>query len=172
MLPPSKNRAFLSLGSNIEPDQNLRRAVELLQAYGDVVAVSSAWQSAPVGDTDQANFINAAVLLETPLSAEELKQTAMAQIETDLKRVRDPQNKNAARTIDLDLSLFNDDVLVLDGRTIPDEDILKRPFVAIPLAELEPGYLHPMEKVTLEEIAQRFTLSEWGMVRDVEITLE
>ncbi|MCA9039838.1 MAG: 2-amino-4-hydroxy-6-hydroxymethyldihydropteridine diphosphokinase [Planctomycetaceae bacterium] len=171
MSNPRRNKACLSLGSNIEPELNLPRAVELLKVYGDVRAVSAVWQSAPVGDTNQADFFNAAVLLETELSPTQLKRDGLQKIETALNRVRDPKNKNAARTIDLDLSLYNDEVFELEGRSIPDPDILKRPFVAVPLAELEPDYVHPVEQLTLREIAERFNLSEWGMTRCDEISL-
>jgi 2-amino-4-hydroxy-6-hydroxymethyldihydropteridine diphosphokinase len=160
------NRAYLSLGSNIEPEQNLPAAVRELAAFGRVLAVSSVWESAPFendGATDRTehppgkNFLNAAVLLETELSAARIYDEAIPGIEQQLGRVRDPHDKNAPRTIDVDLSLFNRDAFELGGHRIPDPDIAKRPFVAVPLAELDRDYVHPTLGRTLADIAASWT---------------
>jgi 2-amino-4-hydroxy-6-hydroxymethyldihydropteridine diphosphokinase len=162
------NRAYLSLGSNIEPEQNLPAAVRELAAFGRVLAVSSVWESAPF-DADRAtdrfvrvpekNFLNAAVLLETDLTPARVYDEAISSIEGLLGRVRDPHDKDAPRTIDIDLSLFNQDVLEFAGRRVPDPDILKRPFVAVPLAQLDPDYVHPIERRRLADIAAEWTSS-------------
>jgi 2-amino-4-hydroxy-6-hydroxymethyldihydropteridine diphosphokinase len=146
------NRAYFSLGSNIRPEHNLPAALSELAEFGEIVRVSRVWQSAPVGFSEQADFLNAAALIETALSATALCDTAKA-IEDRLKRVRDPANKNAARTIDVDLSLFNQETFSVRGRVIPDPDLLSRAFVAVPLAELEPTYRHPLVNRTLSQIA-------------------
>ena len=109
---------------------------------------------------------------KTELDALELKRVTLRAIENKLDRRRDPNNKNAARTIDLDLSLFNQEILLLGNRVIPDPDILQRPFVALPLSELDPEYIHPTENCPLQEIANRFNLDEWGMTEHAEINLE
>lgn len=151
------NRAYLSLGSNIEPERNLPAAVRELAAFGRVLAVSSVWESVPFGvPANQApgqNFLNAAVLLETDLSPERLYDEVIAVVEARLGRVRDPRDKYAPRTIDIDLSLFNHDVLTVGAHRIPDPDVVKRAFVAVPLAELDPEYRHPVAGRTLGEIA-------------------
>jgi 2-amino-4-hydroxy-6-hydroxymethyldihydropteridine diphosphokinase len=154
-----RNRAYLSLGSNIEPEVNLPAAVRELAQFGRVVAVSKVWESAPFGESAAArspaakNFLNGAVLLETELSVEAICGEAVPAIEQRLGRVRDPHDKNAPRTIDVDVSLFNDDRLTVGHRTIPDPDIVKRAFVAMPLAEIAPDYVLPTNKRTLAEIA-------------------
>ena len=71
-------------------------------------------------------------------------------------------DKNAARTIDLDISLFNDEVLELGRRRIPDPEILLYPHIARPLADLAPDYVHPETGASLDEIVQG--LSEEGIV--------
>jgi 2-amino-4-hydroxy-6-hydroxymethyldihydropteridine diphosphokinase len=156
MNPPPLNRAYIALGSNIEPERYLPLAVEALWRIGRVVAVSRVWQSRAVGDDSQADFCNAAVLVETPLSASQLvaPDGPLRRIEAELGRVRDPNNKNAARTIDLDLALFNTEAMEVRGRKIPDPEILTRPFLATPLAELESGYLHPVTGTILATIAE------------------
>jgi 2-amino-4-hydroxy-6-hydroxymethyldihydropteridine diphosphokinase len=146
------NIAYLSLGSNIEPADNLKTALELLAEKTRLIAVSSVWETRPVGLIDQPNFLNAAVIVETELTAEQLKQQVLASIEQSLGRVR-RANKNAPRPIDIDIMLFNRQILDLGQRHIPDPEVVERPFVAIPLAEIAPDYVHPEQGKTLSEIA-------------------
>ena len=157
------NRALVSLGSNIQPAENLRAAVRALERFGKILKVSQVWESAPVGDVDQPNYFNAAVLIETPLSADRFKAEVLAAIERQLQRVRDPANVNAPRTIDLDLSFFNEDVRQIEHRPVPDPDVLRRAFVAIPLAEVAPDYRHPETGQTLADIAVTFDPQDWSM---------
>lgn len=147
------NRAYLLLGSNIRPEENLPAAVRELERHGLLVAVSPVYESKPVGSANQANFLNAAVLLETPLSARALRFEVIAGIELKLGRVRDPQNKNAPRTIDIDLALFNREVIDAPELQIPDPNLCQRAFVARPLADADPGYVHPLAGRTLAELA-------------------
>ena len=162
------NLAYLSLGSNIDPQHNLPAAVKLLAEVGRVSAVSSVWESAPVGFAAQPNFLNAAVLLETVHSAADLRAQAIPHIETALGRVR-TANKNGPRTIDIDITLFNRDTLQVGSHHIPDPALLERPFVATPLAELAPDYLHPETGQTLHAIAQR--LGTTHMTRRPDVIL-
>lgn len=155
----SVNRAYFVLGSNIDPERNLLVAGQMLSSYGRVTAVSRVWESAPVDLSDQPNFLNAAVLLESALPAPALCREAIPTIERSLNRIRDPENKNGPRTIDVDLTLFNRDILRINGRCIPDADLLVRAFVAVPLAELEPGYMHPETGETLAGIADQLRRS-------------
>jgi 2-amino-4-hydroxy-6-hydroxymethyldihydropteridine diphosphokinase len=164
------NLAYLALGSNIEPERNLRAAVVQLAQFGRVRATSRVWQTAPIGYVDQPDFLNAAVLLETHLSAQALREQAIAQIETALGRVR-TENKNAPRTIDIDIMLFNKDVLTVGQRRIPDPEVLERPFVAIPLAEIAPDYVHPQTGRTLREIANQFDPTDGNMVPRDDVIL-
>jgi 2-amino-4-hydroxy-6-hydroxymethyldihydropteridine diphosphokinase len=109
-------------------------------------------------------------LLETDLSARALREEAIASIEAELGRVR-TENKNAPRTIDIDIMLFNHDILQVGRRRIPDPEVLERAFVAIPLAEIAPDYLHPQTGQALKDIARRFDPVAAGMRRrdDVEL---
>ncbi len=161
------NAAYLILGSNIDPEQNLPAATSMLAEFGTVSDVSQVWESPPVDGSDQPNYLNAAVLLETPLPLNSLRSDVIARIEQSLGRQRDPANRYAARTIDIDVALFNGDVGEFDGRPIPDPDILTRPFVAVPLAEIAPLRVHPVEGRTLAEIAQRLDSSRLRLRDDV-----
>ena len=148
-------RAYVLLGSNIDKERNLPAALRLLRQRCRVVAVSSVYETLPVGRTDQPTFFNAAALIETPLSPAALKWQVLRPIETQLGRVR-TEDPNAPRTIDLDIVLFDDAVFELDGSPIPDPAILQHPHVALPLAEIAPDYVHPVTGETLAEIASRF----------------
>ena len=156
-----QNQALLSLGANIEPERNLPRAVSALSSFGRVVRVSRVWETMPYGPPGQPVFLNAALWLETPLSAPELK-SAISEVETALGRLRSA-NRFAPRPIDIDIIFFNDDILQLGQRRVPDREALERPFVAIPLAEIAPGYIHPGTGDTLAAIATRFAPAEAGM---------
>ncbi len=164
------NRAYLSLGSNIEPAQNLRAAIELLATHTRLLAVSSVWETAPVGITDQPNFLNAAALIATDLRPSALKWQVLRAIEAQLHRDRSG-HRFGPRTIDIDLVLFNNATFELDGSPIPDPDVLARPFVAIPLAEISPAYRHPETGQTLASIAAAFHIEKEKMTRRDDINL-
>jgi 2-amino-4-hydroxy-6-hydroxymethyldihydropteridine diphosphokinase len=113
------NRVVLSLGSNVAKEHNLPAAVVLLRQISQVTAVAPVYETAPTGLLAQPNFFNTAVLLHTPLTPAQIKDDLIAAIESALQRVRQT-DKNAPRTIDVDLALFNDDVLdyvAQDGRS-------------------------------------------------------
>lgn len=164
--PPGRscrNRVYISLGSNIDAAVNLPAAVRLLGEYGTIVAASSVYETLPVLFTDQADFLNAAVLLETERSLEDVFDVVVPGVEAALGRVRDPANPNGPRTIDLDVALFNDLVTRTKRHELPDPDITRRPFVAIPLAELDPAYVHPLLRQTLADIAAGMTVEPGDM---------
>jgi 2-amino-4-hydroxy-6-hydroxymethyldihydropteridine diphosphokinase len=145
--------AFISIGSNIEPEKHLPLAVALLPRIGELVAVSTVYQNPAVGPTPQADFLNAAALVRTELPAESIHRRLRA-IEAELGRQR-TEDKYAPRTIDLDLSLLGDQVMETTELTLPDPELLARPHLAIPLAELAPDYMHPVTLERLHAIADR-----------------
>ncbi|MGC1274442.1 MAG: 2-amino-4-hydroxy-6-hydroxymethyldihydropteridine diphosphokinase [Planctomycetaceae bacterium] len=158
-----RNRVFICLGSNIDAEANLPAAVRLLADHGRVVAASTVYETLPVVFTAQPKFLNAAVLLETDRSLEEVFDDVVPSVEQALGRVRDPANPNGPRTIDLDVALYNDVVTRTNRHELPDPDITRRAFVAIPLAELDPGYVHPTLGESLATIATRFTIEAGDM---------
>jgi 2-amino-4-hydroxy-6-hydroxymethyldihydropteridine diphosphokinase len=146
------HRVFVALGSNIRPAFNLREAVRRLASRCTVRAVSPVYETAPVGKTDQPNFLNAAALIETERDPTALKELLQA-IESELGRVR-TADKNAPRTIDLDITLFDEQVIEVGGRHIPDPDLLRYAHIAVPMADLAPQYQHPETGQTLRHIAE------------------
>ncbi|GIL11499.1 MAG: 2-amino-4-hydroxy-6-hydroxymethyldihydropteridine diphosphokinase [Chloroflexota bacterium] len=149
---------YVSLGSNIAPERSLAEAVRLLRQKCDVLALSSVYRTAPQGYADQPDFLNMAVKLHTALPPEIFKREVLDWIERRLGRVRDPLNKNAPRTIDLDISLWGSAVFTYGDRPwrVPDPDIVRFAHVAVPLAELSPDFLHPTEGLTLAALVARF----------------
>jgi 2-amino-4-hydroxy-6-hydroxymethyldihydropteridine diphosphokinase len=159
------NRVYLSLGSNIRKEQNLPAAVRMLRKMGRVVAVSAVYETAPRGTMQQPSFFNAAVLLETPHGPTQIKDELIATIERALDRQRQA-DRNAPRTIDIDIALFNDEVLdyvPADGRPrhIPDPDLLLSVHAIVPMAEIAPDKHHPETGQLLSVIAAQL-LEEAG----------
>jgi 2-amino-4-hydroxy-6-hydroxymethyldihydropteridine diphosphokinase len=161
--------AWLLLGSNIEPEHNLRRAVDLLAVRTTVAAVSSVWQSPPADGSDQPDYLNAAVEIRTPLSPEDLWAALIAPIEQELGRRR-TADKSAPRTIDIDLMLYDDRVGEYSGRRLPHPDVLQRAYAALPLAEIAPEKIHPTSGQSLREIASRWKGAAIRRREDLELT--
>jgi 2-amino-4-hydroxy-6-hydroxymethyldihydropteridine diphosphokinase len=140
------HRAYLSLGSNIEPERHLRAAIgELRARFGDVL-VSPAYRSAAVG-FDGPDFVNLAVAIDTDLDPLVLDAWLHA-LEDRHGRRRDVP-RYASRTLDVDIVLFDD--LVLDGPghlRIPRPE-LREPFVLKPLADIAPDVRDPVGGSTL-----------------------
>jgi 2-amino-4-hydroxy-6-hydroxymethyldihydropteridine diphosphokinase len=143
-------RAFISIGSNIDPETNVRDAILRLGSTAQVKAISTVYRTEPVGPPGQPPFYNCVVELETDLAPRELKFQLLRRIESELGRTRG-SDKFAARTIDLDLILYDELVMITEDLTLPDPDILRRPFLAVPLHELAPGLVLPGSGVRISE---------------------
>lgn len=152
----------ISIGSNINPLQNIPKAIGLLEEKVQLKTLSKAFRTTPMGFKEQDDFINMAAVMRTKLDPAGLKQV-LTNVEQQLGRVRDPNNKNAPRTIDLDISFWGDTVLEynveIKGKSrawsIPEPDVLQHAHVVIPLADVTPEFIHPMENKTLRMIAMK-----------------
>ncbi len=147
-------RAFVALGSNIDPEENIRAAVIALARHVRIAAISTVYLTGPEGRPGQPPFYNAVVEIETDRSPEELKFQVLRRIEADLGRER-TADTYAPRTIDLDLVLHGDLVPHADGLELPDPRIADRPFLAIPLSELAPDLELPGTGLRMEDLAAR-----------------
>jgi 2-amino-4-hydroxy-6-hydroxymethyldihydropteridine diphosphokinase len=125
------NRVVVGLGSNINPDRNLAEAQMQMAEKFRIVAMSPIVETAPVGYTNQPNFKNGTVLLETPLSRENV-QGVLKRIETNLGRERGV-NRYGPRTIDLDVVVWNGRVV---DPTYYTRDFLRNAVLAV-LPDLE-----------------------------------
>lgn len=124
------HQVCLLLGSNIQPEENILLAVEHLKNSVQILKISSVWQSPSVGFAGP-DFLNLALLAATPLTAVELKEQVLRPLEDRLGRVR-TADKNAPRTMDIDIILF-------DGAEL-DPILWQYAFRAVPVAELLPEY--------------------------------
>ena len=143
-------RAYLSLGSNVgDREANLRAAIGELGRVGKVIAISSFYETEPVEFTAQPWFLNCALVLETRKLPEELVRELL-QIELRMGRRR--TQKKGPRTIDIDILLFEDEVVNSGELTIPHPALHERRFVLEPLAEIAPEAVHPVLKKTAREM--------------------
>lgn len=142
--------AYLSLGSNVgDRAGHIREAITRLRAEGNVVAVSSFYETEPVDFTDQPWFLNCAVALETAQTPTQL-MAALLEIEREMGRRR--TQEKGPRTIDIDILLFGDAVVDSPELTIPHPAMQQRRFVLEPLAEIAPDARHPLLKKTSREL--------------------
>jgi len=153
---------FLGLGSNLgDPKANVCEAVERLSAHPDLrfVRMSSLYLTAPVGYTDQPDFINAVAVVETDLSPAEVRELTH-EIENDMGRTRN--FRWGPRVIDIDVLLYDSDVVSTPDLTIPHASMMERAFVMIPLAEVAPYLVLPDGRTTVEVARE---LGDQGVVR-------
>ncbi|APB37840.1 2-amino-4-hydroxy-6-hydroxymethyldihydropteridine diphosphokinase [Heyndrickxia coagulans] len=151
------NLAYLALGSNIEPRFDyLQHAVRLLRNNPDikVCKVSSIYETNPVGYTEQGQFLNMAVQIETRLSPFDLL-AACLEIEKKLRRKREIHW--GPRTIDLDILLYNQENMKTENLTIPHPRMHERAFVLVPLAELDHALCDPVTKTPYAELLKKCT---------------
>jgi len=130
------NTVFIGLGSNLEnPVQQIQTAFVELACLEDlhIINQSSLYSSKPMGPADQPDYINAVISIETSLEPIALLDQLQA-LENSHQRVR--EQRWGARTLDLDILLWNDEIITDDRLTIPHVGIALRNFVLVPLFEI------------------------------------
>lgn len=158
-----RKTVYLSLGSNIgDRGANLEQAIERLRGVGDVVAVSSIYETEPVEFERQAWFLNCAVTLETDKLPKQLL-AAILRIEREMGRRR--ILAKGPRLIDIDVLLFGASIIDTPQLTVPHPAMHERRFVLEPLAEIAPEARHPVFKKTVREL--REALPKGQVVRKV-----
>ncbi len=145
--------AFLGLGTNIgNKRKNLITAAALLaERAGDILALSSFYESSPWGFHTENMFLNAALKLVTDLSPEDLLLTTEA-IEREMGRTTKSNGSYHDRIIDIDILLYDDITLRTASLTIPHPLMHLRQFVLVPLAEIAPDAVHPIIKTPVSEL--------------------
>ena len=156
--------AAIALGSNLvssfgDREANLIEAVRLIRPLGEVTAVSSFYDTEPVGYLDQPIFLNAALLLETELEPLTLLRELLM-VEKAMGRDRSITVAKGPRVIDLDLLFYvgsDGHQLVMNSEelVLPHPEMQGRRFVLEPLAEIAPGMVHPMLKLTVREMLDK-----------------
>ena len=152
-------RVYIAAGSNIEPERHLRQALQLLGREFGALAVSPWYRNRAVGFEGE-DFINLAVGFDTALALPELVRRLRA-IETACGR---PANapKWAPRCMDLDILLYGE-VVSVDPQ-LPRPDLLVRPYMLGPLADIAPDLVHPTERATIRDLWGRFDPAAHALV--------
>ena len=152
--------AYLSLGSNINPIENLRKAVALLRMVGQVTQISGIWETEAVGSKGP-NFLNIGLVYKTPHNQADLKDLVLHRIEHQLGRVRSA-DKNAPRPIDLDIIIF-------DGQVI-DMELWSHLHIARPFADIIPDLVNPANGLSLKTIADQLHCHGYAILyQDISI---
>ena len=148
-------KVWLSLGSNVgDRKQMLTHALETLSQHSDITigAISSVYETAPWGDTDQSSFYNLVVEIGTALQPLELLNTAKS-IERQLGR--EPGRHWGPRAIDIDIVLWEAIVLDTSALTIPHTHFRDRAFVLVPLNEIAPQQIDPITGLTVGQLLEK-----------------
>ena len=144
-------QCYLHLGSNLgDRFSYIKKAKQLIeQEAGELNQCSSLYETEAWGQIDQADFINQAIGLKTSLKPTQLLQTILS-IEEKLGRER--KEKWAARTIDIDILFFGEEIIKLTNLTIPHPYLHQRNFVLIPMLEIAGDWIHPELSQSIEEL--------------------
>jgi 2-amino-4-hydroxy-6-hydroxymethyldihydropteridine diphosphokinase len=141
--------AYLGLGSNLgERRSNLERALNFLSQRLRLEKLSSIYDSEPVGNTEQPRFLNMACQTSTTLSPAALLALAKG-IEAKMGRTG---GSGAPRLIDIDILLYGDQVIDTPELVVPHPRLTERAFVLVPLVEIAPDLVHPVEGKTAREL--------------------
>ena len=145
------NTAFLLIGGNMgNRSRYLEEAYQAIEKQcGRIVSVSSVYETEAWGMEDQNAFLNQALKLQTKLSAADLL-TGLLKIEESLGRKRD--RKYGPRTIDIDILLFNDDIIELENLRVPHPELHNRRFALECLNEIGSDEIHPLFKKTIHQL--------------------
>ena len=146
---------FVGLGANLpsrygRPEQTVKAAIAALAAAGvEIVATSGLWRSAPVPISDDPWYCNAVVSVRTDMTPGALLDV-LQNIEKDFGR--GDTVRNAPRVIDLDLLVFNNEIVDTPALILPHPRMHERAFVLMPLREIEPEWVHPLMNKTIDEM--------------------
>lgn len=145
------NKVFLLIGGNMgDRLQNLHQAIDLLAAScGPVLQQSAVYETAAWGKTDQAAFLNQAIVLSTALSPQELITTILS-VEEKMGRLR--MEKFGPRVIDIDIMFYDDAIIHEPNLIIPHPELQNRRFALVPMTEIAPRMVHPVLNKTLEQL--------------------
>ena len=145
---------YLGLGSNLgDRQENLEKALEFLSQRLRMGRVSSIYDTEPTGDSSQPRYLNLVCQAYTRLEPAALLALAKG-IESKLGRVG---KSNAPRTIDIDILLYDEQVIETPELIIPHPKMTERAFVLIPLDEIAPDLVHPVNSKTIRKLVENVT---------------
>lgn len=150
------NKVYLLLGSNqLNPQKQLLIAQQFITLkIGGIIRKSHIYHTAAWGNTQQPDFLNQVIVVQTSLTAAQTMQTILT-IEKKMGRIR--TKKNAPRIIDIDILFFNKEIIHTKNLDIPHPRLQERNFVLIPLNQLSPNLKHPVFNKTINELLKAGT---------------
>jgi 2-amino-4-hydroxy-6-hydroxymethyldihydropteridine diphosphokinase len=140
---------FVAAGSNVNPSEHLRIALAEIERIYAPLRVSPAYRNKAVG-FDGEDFINLVVAFDTDEPVEQVRERLQA-VEAVCGRLRDAP-RWAPRTMDLDILLYGDRVNDEPGLVLPRPDLVRRPYMLKPMADLDPDFVHPTLGKTMREL--------------------
>ena len=156
------NDVYIGIGGNIVPEgyKNIHSALldatTQLSNFADVVTASPWYVTAPIPASDQPDFLNAVLQIQTDMTAHELLEDLQI-IEAKFGRVRTV--KNAARKLDLDILAYGSLIIDDEKLSVPHPRLTERAFVLLPWCDLAPDWRHPVQDVTIRELADHIKLT-------------
>lgn len=152
---------YLILGSNLgDRMKNLRKATELIsENVGEIIKKSSVYETEPWGFNHRLNFLNQVLKVITSLKPEEVLKVIL-KTEKLSGRKRN-SNIYEARVIDIDILFYNNNIIKSDKLIIPHPKIQERMFVLVPMAELQPDFIHPELKVPINKLKNECRDTKW-----------
>ena len=144
---------IILLGSNLgDRLANLQQAITSIASFSTILQQSNIYQTAAWGNTNQADFLNQAIEIQTNQTAENLMHALLA-IESQMGRVR--LQKWEPRIIDLDIIFYESEIHTTDFIQIPHPEMQNRAFVLKPLLDLIPNFEHPILKQTISQLWEK-----------------
>ncbi len=154
----SKTKVYFCLGSNIQPEQNIRFAVQRVLNDFDQVKISNLYRTEAVGFVGD-DFLNLALSLETSLSLQEVLDYTDA-LEKEAGRIRVRRGRYDSRTLDIDVVMYGDLSGEHAGREWPSDDINENAHVLLPISEIAGGLIHPTLGVKFSKLWREFDHDE------------
>lgn len=150
-----QHQVILSLGSNLGNRQAfIQQAIALIdQRVGTVISVSKLYET-PAWGFESHHFLNAAILVHTYFSAEDVLHKVL-NIEHDLGRNRHSSNGYKARTMDIDIIAFDDEIIETEHLIVPHPQMIHRKFVLVPLANICPDWQHPQTQISIQDLLKQ-----------------
>jgi len=150
ILEKVRGKIYIGIGTNLGNRQdNIQKAIKHLEEISDVLKVSQIIETSPYGKTDQPNFLNCVVEIDTELTPNELIHSLL-EIEEKMGRVR--IEKWGPRIIDLDILFYGNLVIQNEQLTVPHYDFENRMFFVQPMYELDPNFVHPLSVKSMKDI--------------------
>jgi 2-amino-4-hydroxy-6-hydroxymethyldihydropteridine diphosphokinase len=158
MTPPKPHIALIAFGANVgEPAETFTQTLPLLEAagLGRLLKASSLYETRALtlDGSVQPNYRNAVIAFETTLQPEDILKLLL-NVERQLGRIRENEARWSPRAIDLDLLFVGDTVYHSESLTLPHPELHKRDFVLLPLTEIAPDFVHPIERVSIKSLQE------------------